>query len=89
MHYYQQPLQTSPILQQPRWGDSSYSTRGKELASHVMAKRMLSPLRPKPVWLSTIDTSIPQHELVDEELWSTYDYKRYYPTRPGEILGHH
>lgn len=54
-----------------------------------MAKRMLSPLRPKPVWLSTIDTSIPQHELVDEELWSTYDYKRYYPTRPGEILGHH
>lgn len=54
-----------------------------------MVRRMSSPLRVKPVRLPISNSSIPQHELVDEELWSTYDYKRYYPAKPGEILDDH
>lgn len=54
-----------------------------------MARRMSPPLRVKPVRLPTSNSSIPQHELVDEELWSIYDYKRYYPAKPGEILDGH
>jgi len=47
---------------------------------------MSSPLRLEPIQLPASGSSIPQDKRVDKELWSTYDYKRYYPANPRETL---
>lgn len=52
------------------------------------AIKHVSFLRGKPghVSLPISALSIPQRELVDEELVSTYNPRNYYPAKPGEIL---
>ncbi|GLA40985.1 hypothetical protein AnigIFM63309_008827 [Aspergillus niger] len=54
--------------------------------------KRISFLRAKPLQLSrslSTTPSIPQHELVDEELSPGYSPKHYYPAKPGEVLADH
>ncbi|GKZ72108.1 hypothetical protein AnigIFM50267_008161 [Aspergillus niger] len=54
--------------------------------------KRISFLRAKPLQLPrslSTTPSIPQHELVDEELSPGYSPKHYYPAKPGEVLADH
>lgn len=55
------------------------------------AMKRISFLRSKPVQLSpsSLIASIPNPELVDEEIGPGYNPKHYYPAKPGEILANH
>ncbi|CAK42256.1 uncharacterized protein An15g00860 [Aspergillus niger] len=54
--------------------------------------KRISFLRAKPLQLSrslSTTPSIPQHELVNEELSPGYSPKHFYPAKPGEVLADH
>ena len=63
-----------------------------EMQSLSRAMKRISFLRAKPPQLSrslSTTSSIPQHELVDEEFSPGYSPKHYYPAKPGEVLADH
>lgn len=61
------------------------------MQSMSRAMKRISVLRAKPIQFSrsVSSTSIPHHELVDEERVPGYSPKNYYPAKPGEVLGDH